>query len=72
MVAKGEEEAVVWTGRFGISRCKLFQLEWICNGVFLYSTRNYIQSILTDDVRRKSEMKNVCVGGGGWVTCGTA
>ena len=48
-------------GRFGISRCKLLQLEWICSGVFLHSTRNYIQSILTDDVRRKSEMKNVCV-----------
>ena len=34
MVAKGE--GVGW--EFGISRCKLFYLEWISNEVLLYST----------------------------------
>ena len=30
-------------GKFEISRCKLFYIEWINNQVLLYSTRNYIQ-----------------------------
>ena len=30
-------------GKFEISRCKLFYIEWINNKVLLYSTRNYIQ-----------------------------
>ena len=43
MVAKGE-----WSGRgrdweFGVSRCKLLQIEWINNKVVLYGTGNYIQ-----------------------------
>ena len=27
---------------FGVSRCKLLQLEWISNEILLYSTGNYI------------------------------
>ena len=27
---------------FGVNRCKLLHLEWISNGVLLYSTRNYV------------------------------
>ena len=32
----------------GVSRCKLLRLEWICSGVLLYSTGNYIQSLGRD------------------------
>ena len=32
---------------FGVSRCKLFHLEWISNEVLLYSTGDYIQSVVT-------------------------
>ena len=35
-------------GEFGVSRCKLFHLEWISNEVLLYSTGNYIQSLGID------------------------
>ena len=28
---------------FGISRCKLFYIEWIDNKVLLYTIRNYVQ-----------------------------
>ena len=33
---------------FGVSRCKLLHLEWRGNGVLLYSTGNYIQSLGID------------------------
>ena len=33
---------------FGVSRCKLQQLEWRSNEVLLYSTGNYIQSLGRD------------------------
>ena len=33
---------------FGVSKCKLFHLEWIDNEVLLYSIGNYIQSLGTD------------------------
>ena len=32
----------------GVSRCKLFHLEWISNEVLLYSTGNSIQSLGID------------------------
>ena len=32
----------------GVSRCKLLHLEWIGNEVLLYSTGNYIQSLVMD------------------------
>ena len=33
---------------FGVSRCKLFHLEWTSNEVLLYNTRNYIQSLVME------------------------
>ena len=33
---------------FGLSRCKLLHLEWIGNEVLLYSTGNYIQSLMIE------------------------
>ena len=33
---------------FGVSRCKLFHLEWISNEVLLYSTGNSIPSLGTE------------------------
>ena len=36
---------------FGVSRCKLFHLEWISNEVLLYSTGNYIQQLLIEHDR---------------------
>ena len=29
-------------GEFGVSRCRLLHLEWIGDGVLMYSTGNYI------------------------------
>ena len=36
-------EGVGWM--FGVVRCKVLHLEWISNGVLLYSTGNYVQSL---------------------------
>ena len=33
---------------FGVSRCKLLHLEWISNEILLYSTGNYIWSLVTE------------------------
>ena len=33
---------------FGFSRCKLLNLEWIGNEVLLYSTGNYLQSLVME------------------------
>ena len=33
---------------FGVSRCKLFLLEWISNEILLYSTGNYIKSLVIE------------------------
>ena len=43
MVAKGEENGGGVDWQFGISRCKLLNVEWINKKVLLYSTGNYIQ-----------------------------
>ena len=40
----GGESGMDW--EFEISRCKLLHLEWISNEVLLYSTGNYIQSLV--------------------------
>ena len=42
---------MVW--QFGVSRCKLIYLEWISNEFLLYSTENYIQSLVIEDNIRK-------------------
>ena len=46
---------------FGVGRCKLLHIEWISNEVLLYSTGNYIQSLLIEHNERQYEKKNVCV-----------
>ena len=42
VVAKGEWGGSGMDWEFGASRCKLLHLEWISNGILLYSTGNYI------------------------------
>ena len=34
--------------KFGVSRHKLFHLKWISNEFLLYSTGNYIQSLVVE------------------------
>ena len=48
VVAKreGGRNGVDW--EFGVSRYKLFHLEWISNEVLLYSMENYSQSLGID------------------------
>ena len=47
----------------GVSRCKLFHLEWISNEVLLYSTGNYIQSLEKehDGIYEREMYTHVCV-----------
>ena len=45
VVAKGERGGSGMDWDFGVSKCKLLQLEWISSEVLLYSTGNYIQSL---------------------------
>ena len=50
---EGRGRGMDW--EFGVSRCKLLPLEWISNEILLYSTGNYIQSLMMehDNVRKK-------------------
>ena len=48
-------------GEFGVGRCKLLHLEWIINGVLLYSSGNYVQSHGVEHNGRWCEKKYVCV-----------
>ena len=61
VVANGEWEKNGMDWEFWVNRCKLLPLEWISNGILLYSTRNYVWSLVMehDNVRKK----NVCVTG---------
>ena len=43
----------------GVSRCKLLHLEWISSEVLLYSTANYIQSVVIEHDGRWYERKKV-------------
>ena len=43
---------------FGVGRCKLLHLEWISNEVLLYSTANYIQSLIIDHEGRQYKKGN--------------
>jgi len=45
VVAKGEEGGSRMNWEFGVSRCKLWYLEWISSQVLLYSTGNWVQSL---------------------------
>ena len=51
-------------GEFGVGKCKLLHLhlERIGNGILLYSTGNYIQSLGVEHDGRWYEEKNVCIG----------
>ena len=49
VVAKGEREGSRMDWEVGVSRCKLLHLEWISNEILLYSTGNYIQSLMIED-----------------------
>ena len=53
----------------GVSRCKLFHLEWINNKVLLYSTGNYIQPLQRDHDGRKCKKKNVYIYKTGSLCC---
>ena len=46
---------------FGVSRCKPLHLEWISKRVLLYSTGDYIQSLVIEHDRRQNEKKNICI-----------
>ena len=37
---------------FGVNRCKLLKLKWIDNEVLLYSTGNYVQSLVMEHDER--------------------
>ena len=53
VVAKREGDGVGGTGRdweFGVNKCKLLRLEWISNGILLYSTRNYVWSLVMERI----------------------
>ena len=49
VVANREEEGVGW---IGVNRCRLLplELEWISNGILLYSTRNYVWSLVMERI----------------------
>ena len=47
---QGGGSGMYW--EFGVSRCKLLHLEWICNQVLLYNTESYIQSLGVDHDER--------------------
>ena len=59
VVAKGEGRGGGIDREFRASRCKLFHLEWISNEVLLYSTGNYIHSLVMEHDGRWYERKNV-------------
>ena len=50
----GEGSGMDW--EFGVNRCKLQPLEWINNGILLYSPGNYVWSLVMrhDNVRKKN------------------
>ena len=56
----GEGIGMDW--EFGVNRCKLFPLERISNGILLYSTGNYVQSLMMehDNVRKKRMYSCMC------------
>lgn len=46
-------------GEFGVDRCKLLHLEWIRNGVLLYSTGRNVQSLGAEHDVRWYVKKNI-------------
>ena len=45
----------------GVSRCKLLHLEWVSNGVLLYSIGNYVHSLGLERDERWYEKKNIYI-----------
>ena len=45
----------------GVSRCKLLHWEWISKEILLYSTGNYIQSLVMEHNGGQCEKKNICI-----------
>ena len=43
----------------GVDRCQLLPLEWKSNEILLYSTGNYIQSLMMEHDGGQYEKKNV-------------
>ena len=64
---EGGESGVDW--EFGINKCKLLHFEWMGNGVLLYSTENYVQSLGIEHDGRYYEKKNVYIGMTGSLCC---
>ena len=64
-------------GEFGVCRCKLLHtcrllhLEWISNGVFLYSPGNCVQYLGLKHDRRQCKKKNVHICMTGSLCCTT-
>ena len=46
---------------FGVSTCKLLHLQLVNNELLLYSTWNYIQSLMIEHNGRYNEKKNVYI-----------
>ena len=61
VVAKGESGGSRMDRELRGGRCKLLHLEWISNGVLVYSTGNYVQTFGIEHDGREYEKKNVCV-----------
>ena len=64
MIAKGEEGGSGMDREFGVGRCKLLHLEWISNEVLMYSTGNYIQSLVIEHMEaniRKRMYIYICI-----------
>ena len=55
VVAKGEVGGSGKNWVFGVGKCKLLHLEWISNGVLLYSRGNYKQSLGIEQNGRQYE-----------------
>ena len=50
---------------FGVRKCPVLHLEWISSEILLYSTGNYIQSLVMEHDGRQHEKKNayICING---------
>ena len=50
--SQGEGGGSMMDCKFGISICELLHLGWLSTGILLYSTGNYIQSLVIEHDRR--------------------
>ena len=60
VVANGEGGGSGMDWEFVVNRCKLLHLEWVSNEILLYSTGNYIESLVMEHDGGECEY--------GWVT----